>query len=101
MWKAPTVAASEARRSRSAKARAALSEPQGRVLKREKLMDPALAEAEQNVQLCARERLAFGRSLNFDEAAGVGHRKVHVDLGPAVLLVGKVETCDPAYASDR
>ena len=47
------------------------------------------------------ERHPLGRPLDLDEPARRRHDHVHVDLGPAVLLVGEVEHAHPVDHADR
>src|SRR5882672_4591505 len=53
--------------------------------------DAALREAEQRVELGARERLALGGALHLDEAAVAGHDHVHVAVALRILCVVEVE----------
>src|SRR3954471_3992430 len=76
---------------------ATLSRPGGRrlgdhlLLRGDNLDDAVLREAEQRVELGARERDALGGSLHFHEAAVAGHHHVHVALGAHVFGVLEVE----------
>src|SRR5260370_28581210 len=92
---------SAARRARSAATERFRNGRERAALRVEQGEDSTLGKTQQNVELFAGEGIALGSSLKLDEPAGIGHRHVHVDFGPAVLLVRKVEDRDAVDDPDR
>ena len=62
--------------------------------------DAFLREREQRVEFFATERMAFGRALQFDEAAAVVHDDVHVGVARAVFGVVEIEHRNAAIDAD-
>src|SRR5712692_6497401 len=55
------------------------------------LLYPAAPEFQQLVHLFTRERRAFGRALDFDEAAIAGANNVHVHFGARVFVIFQIK----------
>ena len=77
-----------------------LTGPSG-ALRRKELTYAALRQRQHLVHLAARERLAFGGALHFDDAAAAGHHDVHVGVARRILGIVQIEhrhaldTCPP------
>src|SRR3954471_2769758 len=90
----PSTAASTSRRSASLQESETTSAPRSirsLPLRGRDHLDAAQREVEQLVELLARERLALGGRLHFDEPAVAGRDDVEVDVGARVLRVVEVE----------
>ena len=61
------------------------------LLSADELFDPGRGQIGKRRKHITRERLALGRTLHLDESTVAGHHDVHVDIGPRVFAVAKVE----------
>src|SRR4029077_4726968 len=74
------------------------------LLRFEQLPNSLLSDFRHALHLFTGERSALRCPLHFDELAGTGHDKIHIDIGPAVLLVKKVQkifAADDTHAHGR
>src|SRR3982750_3361085 len=69
-------------------------------LRDQQFADALLREREQRVEFVAAERVAFGGTLQLDEAAAVVHHDVHVGVAGGILGIVQVEHGRAAIDAD-